>query len=150
MKICQNHDSDGTGDLNGNSLIEATLNPSLESLEVINQGVHEFNLKHLGDDVIDYYFRIGVVAKDSKCNVVGRVHGDLVWEWLHIDTLWVDEKYRNQEIGSSLLEKILSETALKGFFVSHLETTDFQAVDFYQKNGSEIFGKLEGKPEGNT
>jgi hypothetical protein len=32
----------------------------------------------------------------------------------------------------------------------HLETTSFQALDFYLKNGYEVFGQLEGKPAGHT
>jgi ribosomal protein S18 acetylase RimI-like enzyme len=64
--------------------------------------------------------------------------------------LWVNEKYRGQGIGSDLLKEIEAAAMTKGFYGSHLETTDFQAAEFYRKNGYEVFGELEGKPEGHT
>ena len=36
----------------------------------------------------------------------------------------------------------------KDFTKCHLETTSFQALDFYRKNGYEIFGTLNDKPPG--
>jgi hypothetical protein len=49
-----------------------------------------------------------------------------------------------------LLKQIEAEAIAKGFHGSHLETTDFQAVDFYLQNDYEVFGELEGKPKGYT
>jgi len=78
------------------------------------------------------------------------VHGEIFWDWLYVKTLWVSTEYRGRGIGRHLLSEI-EETALqRGFRGSHLETTSFQALDFYQKLGYEIFGELEGKPAGTT
>lgn len=112
--------------------------------------MHEFNLAQLGETLIYNYFKVLVIAKAHDGSVVGGIHGDMGWDWLHIDTLWVDEKYRGQRIGSDLLEQDEEAAISKGFHVSHLETTEFQAVDFYLKDGYEVFGTLEGKPKGHT
>ena len=127
--------------------IETTLNPSNEHIKIINKGLHEFNLAQLGKTVIYNYFKVLVIAKEQDGSVIGGIHGDMSWDWLHIDTLWVDEYYREQGIGSHLLNQVEKEAISKGFYGSHLETTDFQAVNFYLKNGYEVFGTLEGKPK---
>jgi len=129
---------------------ETIFNPSQDNLEIVNSGLHDFNLAQLGEKLIYNYFRVLTVAKDHDGKVVGGVHGDMGWDWLHIDTLWVDENCRGQGIGSDLLKQIEAAAISKGFYGSHLETTDFQAVDFYLKNGYDIFGELDDKPKGHT
>jgi GNAT superfamily N-acetyltransferase len=82
--------------------------------------------------------------------VIGGIHGEIFYDWLHIDTFWVDETHRGQGIGTRLLAQI-EETALgKGCHGSHLETIDFQALGFYLKNRYAVFGQLEDKPKGST
>jgi GNAT superfamily N-acetyltransferase len=129
---------------------ESTLDPSDEITGTINRGLHAYNTANLGEDVIYNYARVAVVARDEKGQIVGGIHGELVWQWLYIQALWVDEVYRGQGIGTRLLERIESLAVSKGFCNCHLETTDFQALTFYEKNGYTIFGQLEGKPQGTT
>ena len=130
--------------------IDTILNPTDENLEIINHGLHVFNLAQLGEKIISTYYKVLVLAKNGDNSVVGGISGEMYWEWLHIDTLWVDENDRDQGIGSELLKQIESVAISEGFFGSHLETTDFQAVGFYRKNGYQIFGELEGKPKGHS
>ena len=129
---------------------ETTFNPAKEILAPIDRGLHEFNLAHLGKEMIERYARVAVIATDESGEVVGGIYGELCWDWLHIDTLWVDAERRTQGIGSQLLQRIEHAAVSKGFYGSHLETTDFQALEFYQENGYEVFGELEGKPRGST
>lgn len=124
--------------------------PEPEDLRAIEQGLHAYNLAHLGAEVLYDYHRLAVVARDERGEVIGGIHGELVWEWLYIQSLWVDEGRRGQGIGSRLLATIEAAAVAKGFFRSHLETTDFQALDFYLRHGYEVFGRLEGKPAGVT
>lgn len=67
---------------------------------------------------------------------------------LHIDSLFVSEKYRGKNIGRTLLNKVESEAKQMGAKLAHLDTFDWQAKDFYLKFGYEIFGILEDCPEG--
>jgi GNAT superfamily N-acetyltransferase len=112
--------------------------------------LHEHNLAHLGAEVLNDYHRLAVVARDETGEVIGGIHGELVWEWLYIQSLWVDESHRGRGIGARLLAAIEAAAVAKGFTRSHLETTDFQALEFYLRHGYEVFGKLEGKPAGAT
>lgn len=131
-------------------ILETTFDPPHDHLEAVNNGLHEFNLAQLGERLIYNYFKVLVIAKAQDGSVVGGIHGNMGWDWLHIDTSWVDEKYRRQGIGSNLLKQVEKAAISKGFIGSHLETTEFQAVDFYIENGYEVFGALEGKPKGHT
>ena len=60
----------------------------------------------------------------------------------------VDERHRGQQLGSLLLRKVEAEAKSMGASLSRLDTFDWQAKDFYLKQGYEVFGILEGCPEG--
>ena len=70
------------------------------------------------------------------------------WGMLYIDVLFVDESHRGQQLGNLLLSKVESEAKSMGASLSHLDTFDWQAKDFYLKKGYEVFGILEGCPKG--
>jgi len=80
--------------------------------------------------------------------VIGGVHGELCWDWLYIRSFWVEESHRGRGIGTRLLQEIEQAAMSNGIYRSHLETTDFQALQFYLDRGYEVFGRLEGKPAG--
>jgi len=129
---------------------DVALDPSQEEVEAIERGLHAFNLAHLGEDVIYDYHPVAVVARDAQDQIVGGIHGELCWDWLYIKSAWVAESQRGRGVGTRLLAA-LEEAALdRGFSRAHLETTDFQALAFYLKNGYQVFGRLPGKPAGHT
>ncbi|WP_425533937.1 GNAT family N-acetyltransferase [Terrisporobacter petrolearius] len=69
------------------------------------------------------------------------------WNVIYIDALWVSENYRGCGLEEKLLftiEKIAKEEKCN---LIHLDTFDFQAKDFYIKNGYEIFGVLDECPK---
>lgn len=129
---------------------ELSCDPSAEVVQEIDQGLHQYNVAHLGEDVINRYTRVAVAARDEAGQLIGGIYGDLFWEWLHIETLWVSESARGEGIGSELLMRLEQEAVAGGAGGAHLETTSFQALGFYQRHGYEIFGELEGKPSGVT
>ncbi len=127
---------------------ETTLNPPAEVTGPIERGLHEFNLGVLGPEVIYNWAKIAITARDEAGEVVGGIIGELIWGWLHIQTLWVAEQQRGQDIGSRLLESMEQAARERGVTQSVLETTSFQARAFYEKHGFEVVGKIEGKPKG--
>lgn len=121
-----------------------------DTIEPLESGLHEYNLAHLGEEVIYRYHRVAVLAYGPEGRVAGGIHGEMFWDWLYIHTMWVEDRLRGQGIGTQLLERIERAATEKGFYGSHVETTDFQALEFYRRNGYEIFGVLEGKPAGHN
>lgn len=129
---------------------ETSLDPSSEVLEPIERGLHEYNLSVLGPEVIYNYAKIAITARDEQHNVAGGIIGEFVWGWLHIQTLWVSPEQRGKDIGTRLLGEIEQAARQRGVQQATLETTSFQARDFYLKNGFEVVGAVEGKPKGHT
>ena len=68
--------------------------------------------------------------------------------YIYIDALWVKEEYRNTKIGSQLLTEIEETAKEYDCHMVHLDTFDFQAKDFYIKQGYDIYGVLDDCPEG--
>jgi ribosomal protein S18 acetylase RimI-like enzyme len=130
--------------------LETTAAPQPSDIDVLERGLHDFNLAQLGPEVIYNYARLAAYARDPSGVIIGGIHGELVWEWLYIRTLWVDEAWRGHGIGSNLLTAIEREAVARGIHQAHLETTDFQAIGFYRRHGYTIFGQIEGKPAGHT
>jgi GNAT superfamily N-acetyltransferase len=124
------------------------LNPSPELAGDVIEGLHRFNLAELGKEVVFNYHSVLVRAEAADGSLIGGVRGELAWDWLHIKDFWVAEDHRGQGVGTRLLQEIETAALSRDFAHSHLETTDFQGLGFYLKNGYEIFGELPGKPAG--
>lgn len=89
---------------------------------------------------------LSYVIKDNG-QIVAGLNAELNhWRCLFIDILWVDESCRKSGYGSALLNKVESEAKAIGSHLAHLDTYDFQAKDFYIRNGYTIFGTLEDCP----
>lgn len=57
------------------------------------------------------------------------------WGQLHIKSLFVEEEYRHQGIGSMLIAHVLEFSQKEGCTIAFIETMSFQALEFYQKFG---------------
>lgn len=102
----------------------------------------EFNLKHFPDDLKGRYQVVNLYLKDVNGNIYGGLVGEICWNWLEVQYLFVDEAYRRFGYGKNLLseaEKIAKEK--KCDFIK-LDTLSFQAIDFYKKHGFEVFGTI--------
>jgi GNAT superfamily N-acetyltransferase len=64
--------------------------------------------------------------------------------------LFVDKAFRNKGYGKLLLNKVEREARTNNCHLMHLDTFDFQAKDFYLKNGFEVFGVLPDCPKAHT
>lgn len=129
---------------------DVMLDSPAEDVKAIERGLHAFNLAHLGEDVIYDYHQLAVIARDAEGEIVGGIHGELCWDWLYLKTMWVAGTHRGKGIGTRLLAEIERAALRAGFSRAHLETTGFQALDFYLKNGYETFARLPDRPAGHT
>lgn len=117
-----------------------------EDIETLNKYIIEFNLQQLPFPE-DPPWKTLVFTYKVNESIMGGIYGYLVMNnVLKIDVLYVKKAFRHRQLGRSLLEKIESEAKNKGAYLSQLETYDFQALEFYQKNGYEIYGILENCP----
>ncbi|MEV5437871.1 N-acetyltransferase [Streptomyces sp. NPDC052682] len=92
-----------------------------------------------------------VWAVDDAGALGGGLVGHTWATWLHVTYLWVDEAHRGAGLGSRLLseaERIAG--AERGCRAARLETWDFQAPEFYRKQGYEVVCVIPDYPPGIT
>ena len=115
----------------------------------------------LDENLVDFNNKIIPFTQDSDFYSINRIikneYGELLagiksivycWGCLHIDVLWVKEEFRMHGLGTTLLREIESIAAKNGCKLAHLDTYDFQAKDFYLKQGYDIVGVLSDCPPG--
>ena len=118
-----------------------------EELRFIHQSLAAFNEAIAGDS---HYLPLHLIARDDSGLVIGGLLGDTYWGWLAFNILWLREDLRGQGLGSRLLRMAEDEARQRGCKNAHLDTFDFQAIDFYRKYGYTVFGQLDDLPPGHT
>lgn len=122
--------------------------PMEEEADYIGNMLLEFNLETKPLSQEKPFIGINRCVKDERGEVIGGILACLaLWNILSIDTLWVKKEYRNKGIAKQLLSLVEAEARNMGCHIVYLSTYDFQAKDFYLKNGYEIFGVLEDCPK---
>ncbi len=130
--------------------IKVTQQPNADELATISQGLQSSNSKHIGDAATEEGLKFAVFARDDSGTVIGGIRAVAFWDWMNIEVIWVHEKARGSGIGRQLL-KAAEEFAMENhFFWSCLETASFQAREFYEKQGYEVFGEPQDFPKGHT
>lgn len=82
--------------------------------------------------------------KDSR--LLGGIIAKYQYQTLHISMLAVDSHARQGGVGGALLQAMEELAFEKGVQTITLTTKDFQAVDFYLKNGYQKFAELADVP----
>lgn len=126
--------------------ITATTNPQNDDMKIIDQGILEYNLQKIGRQK---YTPIASFAKIED-QIIGGITGNLFWNYLYIDLMWIHEDHRGKGTGRRLIDAVENLAVENGIFRSHLCTASFQSLGFYEKCGYAIFGKLDDMPEGET
>jgi GNAT superfamily N-acetyltransferase len=115
-------------------------------IQEINIKLDQFNNAKVAflrqDEIFKKY-----VIKDNDKIIAGIESVIYQYNILYIHALFVDENFRHKGFGSVLLQKVESNAIDVGAKLSHLDTFDFQAKDFYLKHGYEIFGILDNCPQ---
>ncbi len=86
------------------------------------------------------------VLKNNNKVIAGINAYIYCWGIMYIDALFVAEAYRYKQLGTYLMDKIEEEAKALGATLSNTTTFDYQAKDFYIKQGYEVFGVLENHP----
>ena len=114
--------------------------PSQADNAIVREGIVSFNEKTTGQ-ARDKPF--SVFLKDDARKVFGGIEAWFDTESIYIDVLWIDEHLRRQGYGKKLLVAAEQEAVKNGCIFSLLDTWDFQAEEFYKKNGYERIGELK-------
>jgi ribosomal protein S18 acetylase RimI-like enzyme len=123
------------------------LPPKEHEFEALRDGLREHNESFTG---AVFREKISSFVKDETGKIVGGILGEINWGWLHIQGLWIDKSIRKGGWGTKLLSHMEEYALSKDTSYIRLETTTFQALDFYLKSGYSVFGELPNLPPGHT
>jgi GNAT superfamily N-acetyltransferase len=116
-------------------------------IDFLDAGLREYNLNYAPDDG---HRPLAVFLRDAEGQILGGLHGATYWGWLYISIFWIHADLRGKGYGSKLLEVAEKEGIERGCHSAHLDTMDFQALPFYEKQGYKVFGQIEDLPIGHT
>lgn len=134
-----------------NLKIEKTDNKDVESYVLLN--LHKYNQQHC-----DYIRNNSSYAHNNKINgnfviydfteVIGGALGYIKYGWYFLTDFYINQKYRKQKIGSTVIKKI-EEFAMENDALGvRIESWDFQAPKFYEKLGYTVWSEFKDCPPG--
>ncbi|NUU77615.1 GNAT family N-acetyltransferase [Paenibacillus xylanilyticus] len=91
---------------------------------------------------------INLFLRNKTGKAIGGIFCATYCDTLYIDNFWIDEEYRNHGNGKTLILQAESIASDMGCKLAHTSTFSYQAPEFYQKMGYEVFGILDEYPEG--
>jgi predicted N-acetyltransferase YhbS len=125
--------------------IQSEAKPSPETIALIHNGMRRHTASHVGPEEDQ---ELSILARTDEGEVVGAVLGRTGRGWLYMGTVWVDERYRGQNLGRQLIEAAEAEARRRGCRAAHLNTFSYEARPFYEKLGYVVFGTLDDFPQG--
>jgi GNAT superfamily N-acetyltransferase len=88
------------------------------------------------------------MAYGSDGELVGGLTADMLWDWLYIDELWVDDGLRGQGLGRELMAQAEEFARLNRLSGLWLWTQSWQAAGFYQSLAYAEFARFPDFPRG--
>ena len=124
-------------------VVEQTPDPA--DVQFVPAQLTAFNRDRAADD---QFQPLAILLREAGGQIVAGLVGGTYWGWLYTEVLWVEEGLRGKGYGRSLLVAAEAEAIRRGCCYAHLDTMDFQALPFYQKQGYSVFAELEDIPAG--
>jgi GNAT superfamily N-acetyltransferase len=128
-------------------LLEEVTQAAQDPFAALSAVLRDHNIEQFGPA---NHAPLWLFARDPEGKVQGGLRGETYWSWCTVDMLAVAKPYRRQGIGSRLLAKAEEIARARGCVGIRLDTTSFQAPDFYHRHGYAEFGRIEGYPPGHS
>jgi GNAT superfamily N-acetyltransferase len=125
--------------------ITVEADPRPEDRRVVVDGLLAFNVAVLGEPGL---VPLGVFLRDAGGAVRGGLLARIQWRWMYVEKLWLPADLRGRGVGGRLLRAAEDYARARGCIGAYLDTFEFQALPFYEKQGYALFGTLDGYPPG--
>lgn len=126
---------------NNQSIRESTT----EESEYVRNKLIEYNSKNTLNGRFE---EVNLCVKDDTERIIGGLNSAIIWNWMEIDILWVDDEFRRRGYGSSLLNEAERMARNNDCTFIKLNTFSFQAPEFYLKHGYSMVAIIEDAPTG--
>ena len=110
---------------------------------VVFSGLRSYNDKFAKRNQMDF----SIVAKHDE-KIVGVAMGESKYDWLILQYLWIEELFRGQGLGNTIIKNLETLARKRNLVGIHLDTFEFQARGFYEKSGFVLFGEIDDHPSG--
>jgi GNAT superfamily N-acetyltransferase len=111
--------------------------------EAVLRGLSDYNAASVGPR---NSCPLAISLRDEAGTIVGGLIGELKWQWLHVDLLWIDDAHRGLGYGDRLMAMAEQEAREFGARGVYLSTMSLQAPDFYPRLGYRECGRMEDYP----
>ena len=108
---------------------------------VLGQRIRQFNYRFVGE--YGEMQPVWLSARDASGELIAGLRGFVFLDWLRIDLLYVDEAMRGRGLGSRLLATGEEMAKALGARNAALETFEWQAREFYIRQGYEEFARID-------
>ena len=119
-------------------------NPEQALIDFLDKKIAEFNWQNWE---VSKRTPLAVQVTNDSNDVIAGAAARSFGDWLLINTLWVSEELRGQNMGSQLLKALEEAGKKRGCVKCLLDTLNFQAMPFYEKHGYETQWIQEGYPK---
>ncbi|MGD7044903.1 GNAT family N-acetyltransferase [Jeotgalibacillus proteolyticus] len=123
--------------------LQITREKNQSGQDQVNKWLYEYNLARFPKDLGGRYEEVSLFVKDAQNEVHGGLLGEICWNWLEIHVLILDEEIRQSGYGSKLMKEAEKIARAKNCDFIKVDTLSFQAREFYEKLGYEVFGTLK-------
>jgi len=129
------------------STVRISVDPDLdgERAIAIREMLRDYNARFIGRPS---WVPVVLTALDFDDELVGGLVGEYGLGWLHVTMLAVAPERRRTGIGAQLLEQAEAWARGRGALGVHLDTIEFQALEFYTRLGYRQFGEQADNPPG--
>lgn len=124
--------------------IEVLEQPHNDLIDFLDKKIKEMNWQNWE---VSERLPLAVQIKDDKGLVIAGAAARTFGDWLLLDTLWVSETLRGQNVGSKILAEIENAGKARGCKKCFLETLHFQAKPFYERKGYQVEWVQENYPK---
>jgi len=129
-------------------LLEISEYISEEERKTIEKGLADHTLE---EGVCELVFTpLSILKRDDSEQIVAGLYGESFWNALYIDSFWVKKELRNNGIGTEILKAAEEEAKRRKCLFVYLWTQDFDAPDFYKKQGYKEFVAMPDFPVGHS
>lgn len=123
----------------GHLKITVEKNTSAADINFLWQGITSYDTKQLDLGFTNF----SVLLRDELRSIQGGVIAKYRKEYLYLENFWIKPELRNQKYGSKILALAEKEGANQGCTTCTVDTLQFEAEDFYRKNGYECLAEIK-------
>lgn len=110
-------------------------NPDNNDIQILTQGIIDYAKEQRDHKSMEPF---AFFIRGEAGQIRGGCNGNIGYDWVYIDQLWVDKAFRGKGYGASLMHAAEELGKQKNCISAAVNTMDWEAPEFYKKLGYRI------------